>query len=131
MENFRIYITGLLFAAVLAPVNYLAHTPLIYIVSVAGIAAFMYAAKKLKEQFDVPLIFVRKDGVNYWSSAFGGLVGGVTGFYGSTQGLNGIALPELFADIGLITVLLVLGTTLLMGAVMQDIQDGYFEISEQ
>lgn len=127
MENKYLYTGGLATAVILAAVNYLAHTPLKFAASMIGLTAFIYASRKLDEQFGVPVIFLRRDGPNYWSGAFGGLVGAISGLYGATA-VDQMPVPEFAANLGLITVFLALGTALLMGTVLQDVEDGYLEV---
>ena len=127
MDNRNLYIGGLAAAITLTAVNYLAHTPLRFAASMIGLTGFIYASKKLDEQFGVPVIFLRRDGPNYWSGAFGGLIGGISGLYGATAYEN-LTVPEFASNLGLITVFLSLATALLMGTVLQDVKDGYLEV---
>lgn len=127
MENRNLYIGGLLAAVILTAVNYLAHTPLKFAASIIGLTGFIYASRKLDEQFGVPVIFLRREGTNYWSGAFGALIGAISGFYGATV-YEHLTAPEFAANLGLITVYLALATALLMGTVLQDVKDGYLEV---
>lgn len=127
MDNRNLYIGGLIAAVTLTAVNYLAHTPLKFAASIIGLTAFIYASKKLDEQFGVPVIFLRREGKNYWNGAFGGLIGAISGMYGATA-FEQLTVPEFAANLGLITVYLALGTALMMGTVLQDVEDGYLEV---
>ena len=113
---------------IVAVLNYLAHSPLIFILSVLGLIGTFYAGKKLREQFNVPLIFIRREGLNYWGGAFGGLLGGLTAFYSSTWSLGPLNPAEFGARLSLFTIYLVLICTLFMGTVLQDVKDGYIEV---
>ena len=127
MENRNLYIGGLVAAVILTAVNYLAHTPLKFAASIIGLTAFIYVSKKLDEQFGVPVIFLRRDGPNYWSGAFGALIGAISGMYGATA-YEQLTVPEFAANLGLLTVYLALATALLMGTVLQDVEEGYLEV---
>lgn len=113
---------------VVTVLSYIAHSPLKFMLAVIGIGACVYAGKKLKEQFDIPLFFIRRDGLNYWGGAFGGLIGGASGLYGATRNFDKVSFAEFGVDISLITIYLVLGCILFMGTVFQDIEDGYLEV---
>ncbi|MFB6203038.1 MAG: hypothetical protein ABEK01_00955 [Candidatus Nanohaloarchaea archaeon] len=113
---------------VLAAVNYFAGTPVRFFVSISGLAGFVYAARRLTRQFDVPLIFVRRDGVNYWGAAMGGLIGGISGLWGASRGMTSSSFDIFLADLGMLVVYLVLLLTLTMGTVLQDIEDGYLSV---
>lgn len=127
MKTRNLYIGGLTAAIILAVVNYMAHTPVKFAASIIGLTAFIYASKKLDEQFVVPVIFLSRDNPNYWSGAFGGLIGMISGFYGATA-YEQLTVPEFAANLGLITVYLALSTALVMGTVLQDVEDGYIEV---
>lgn len=127
MKDRNLYLGGLLAAVTLTAVNYIASTPVKFTASIIGLTAFIYASKKLDEQFGVPVIFLRRDGPNYWSGAFGGLIGAISGIYGATA-YGQLTVPEFAANLGLITVYLALGTALLMGTVLQDVEDGYLDV---
>lgn len=113
--------------AVVFVINFVARTPLYLVMSGAGLIGFYFAAKRLQEQFTVPIVFRRDQGLNYWGGAFGGLVGGLSGYYGAFR-VNEISLMEFGAELSLITVILVLCSTLFMGTVLQDVKDGYIEV---
>lgn len=72
-------------------------------------------------------MFLHRDGPNYWSGVFGGLIGGISGFYGATA-VENLTIPEFVVNLGLLTVYLSLATALLMGTVLQDVEDGYLEV---
>lgn len=124
----KLQIAGLSALIIVTALSYIAHSLVKYILALIGIGACFYACRKLKDHFGIPLFFIRRDGLNYWGGAFGGLIGGVSGLYGSTQNFDKISLAEFGVDISLITIYLVLGCTLLMGTILQDIEDGYLEV---
>lgn len=124
----KIYLSGLLAVLVVIGLNYITHTPLKLIASLIGIIGCVYAAKKLREQFDVPLIFVRRNGANYWGGAFGGIIGGISGFYGATRNFEEISFAEFGVDLSLLMIYLALIFTLFTGTILQDIEDGYIEV---
>lgn len=108
--------------------NYLAHSPLVFIASILGLVMLFYATKKLKKRFNVPLIFIRREGVNYWGGAFGGLIGLLSAFYGSNLGTAALTPSEFGSRLLLFTIYLVLACTLFTGTIMQDIEDGYIGV---
>ena len=124
----KLQITGTIAIIIVAAINYLAHTPLKNFAALLGIVLCIYAARKLHKQFDVPLIFLRRNGANYWGGAFGALIGGISGYYGATRNFDKITLAEFGADLSLITIYLTLATLLFMGTVLKDIQDGCLEL---
>lgn len=127
-EDRKLLIAGFLCFTVLTAINYFAHTPLKFIASTIGLVAALYSARKLKQQFDVPLVFIRRNSLNYWGGAFGGLTGGMSGLYGATRNFEALTFAEFFSELALGTVYLVLVLVLFMGTVLQDIEDGYLNI---
>ncbi len=114
-------------ALVLTGINYAAHTPLIYIASMLGFAACLYVSWRLVDRFDVPLFFIRRDTLNYWGGAFGGVLGGVSAFYGFTRASADVPFTGLAAELALAVVYLTLVLLLYTGTLLQDIEDGYIE----
>jgi FtsH-binding integral membrane protein len=127
-DDRKIQLAGISAVTIVSILSYITHSPLKFILAVAGIVSCVYAAKKLKDQFNAPLVFIRRNGVNYWGGAFGGLIGGVSGLYGATRDLDKISFAEFGVDLSLITIYLVLGCILFMGTVLQDVKDGYIEL---
>lgn len=124
----KLRILGVSAVAIVTVLSYFAHTPLKFFACLIGIVVSVYAARKLHSQFNVPLGFIRRGDVNYWSGAFGGLIGFFSGYYGVTRDIETISPAEFGVDLSLITIYLVLGCMLFMGAILQDIEDGYIEL---
>lgn len=117
---------GLLGALALTGLNYLANTPLRYIASMIGLVSLLYATDRLTDRFDIDLLFIRDDGLNYWSGAFSGLLAGIMGFYG-TMAYNSSSFMAVIVDLSLIFIYLLLLIVLFTGTILQDIEDGYIE----
>ncbi|WP_414836313.1 hypothetical protein [Candidatus Nanohalococcus occultus] len=124
----KLGIAGFAAVLVVGVLSYFAHTPIRFLISVLGIAAVVYSMKKLSDEFDLPLAFVRRDGLNYWGGAFGGLVGGLSAFYGSTRNFEALGFLEFGVDLSLLVIFLMLAVALHTGTVLQDIKDGYIEL---
>lgn len=127
-DDRKLQIAGLSAVIIVTILSYIAHSPVKFILGIIGICACVYAAKKLKDRFDIPLFFIRRNGLNHWGGAFGGLIGGASGLYGTTRNFDQISFAEFGVDISLITIYLVLGCILFMGTIFQDIEDGYLEV---
>lgn len=127
LEGRKLQAGVLIALAAVFVINFVARTPIYLVVSGAGLIGFYFSAKRLQEQFEVPIIFRRDEGLNYWGGAFGGVVGGLSGYYGAFR-VNEISLMEFAAELSLISVILILCSTLFMGTVLQDVEDGYIEV---
>lgn len=124
----ELQLAGFSAVIVVTVLGYIAHSPLKFLLAIIGIGNCVYTGKKLKDQFDIPLFFIRRNGLNYWGGAFGGLIGGASGLYGTTRNFEQISFADFGLDISLITIYLVLGCILFMGMIFQDIEDGYLEV---
>lgn len=100
------------------------------ILSLLGLFAALVAGKKLKEQFGVSLLFIRRGDVNYWGGAFGGLIGGTGAFLGSHLG-SSVSLGDFVIYMTLGTIYLVLVSIVFYGMVLQDVKDGYIELDDE
>jgi len=118
----KIGLTGLLAVFIVTIINYFAQVPFRFILSLIGIVLCVFAAKKLYEEFSVPLVFIRGNGINYWSGAFGVLIGTAAGLYGA---LRDISLPDFLAELSLIAIYFSLATILFMGAILYEVREGY------
>lgn len=125
----RLLVVGVVGLAAIWAVNEAAGTPFLFLGSVLGFLALLYAYARLQRQFDVPLLALRTDGdLNGWNGAFGGLVGGPGGFYGSTV-VGEVAAPAaVAARVGLALIVFLLACTLFTGGVLQDVADGYVDV---
>ena len=94
-------------------------------VAVTLFCVLLLAFEVFARTFDYPLFFVRNE-LNYWSGAFGGVVGGGSVLLGSN--ISRFLSLE-FGNVVLLAASLVwfgsLATVLLTGAILRDIERGY------
>lgn len=119
---------GFLTFIVVTGVNIVSHTPMIYLLTVAALIATAYSARKFSDQFDVKLLFRRRnDSLNYWGSALSGVFAFLVTLY-----VENMKAPftEKVAMIAAIMVLAVLMSILFYASILSDIKDGELEIGE-
>lgn len=122
--------TGLIGFVFLAAVNYLASTPFRFAAAIIGLFPLLYAVRKLRKDFGVPLFYYRSEGPNYWSGALGGLIALLFSMYGSIQGWENISLLRFTSDLAIAMICLLLVGVLLTGAVLKDVKEGYVELED-
>ena len=118
-------ITGILGFLLITLINLISQTHMIYLFTLVTLILTIYTSRKFKNQFGVKLFFIRREGLNYWSGAFAGVLAFFMSMY--TQGLEA-GFGRVIAEITAITMFVVLMTTLLHGSILQDIQSGEIEI---
>jgi len=131
-EN-ALYLAAGLSAVFMAFASYVAGVPLKFAVFVAFLFAVVYYGEKFKKQFGVPLIFKREGQMNKWGARFGGLTGGIGGYYGArfgseVAGSNISGLADFAVNLGLGLTVFMLASILYMATILQDIQDGHIQL---
>ena len=121
-------LTGLLSFLVITGINIVSKTPLIYVLTLAGLVALVYSAKKFRNQFDVKLFFrTRSEGRNYWGAA----LAGVSAFLMTliVQATDSTFSEEVAIIAAIVTLALLL-STLFYASILQDIKDGELDLEK-